>query len=92
MPPCTLEEYEIKSSFSSKVKNQKTPHKTISLLIEFGSEKHRIMEQYRVYDENAFISDIGGYLGLILGHSMLSIFIAGLEAWEKRSHCKKCRP
>ena len=38
-------------------------------------------EQYFIYDENALIADIGGYLGLLLGHSILSIFqtlVAGI--------------
>ncbi len=30
-------------------------------------------EQYLIYDANSFIADIGGFLGLLLGYSMLSI-------------------
>ncbi len=26
------------------------------------------------YDSNDFIADVGGYLGLLLGHSMLAIY------------------
>ena len=31
------------------------------------------MFQYLVYDYDSMIADVGGYLGLLLGHSALSI-------------------
>ena len=31
-------------------------------------------EQYLIYDYNGFIADIGGYMGLLLGSSILSLF------------------
>ena len=31
-------------------------------------------EQYIIYDGNSFLADIGGFLGLVLGSSMLNIF------------------
>ena len=30
--------------------------------------------QYNVYDFNAFVADVGGYLGLLLGHSIFGMF------------------
>lgn len=38
--------------------------------------------QYVVYDLDAFVPDIGGYLGLLLGHSIISIYDLGI-AWIK---------
>ena len=31
-------------------------------------------EQYVIYDFNSFIADVGGYMGLLLGSSILSLF------------------
>ena len=31
-------------------------------------------EQYVIYDGNSFLADIGGFLGLVLGSSMLNIY------------------
>ncbi len=36
--------------------------------------KHVVKEQYVVYDGNTFVADVGGYLGLLLGHSLLGIY------------------
>ena len=30
-------------------------------------------EEYYVYDEWSFIADVGGYMGLLLGYSLLSL-------------------
>ena len=32
------------------------------------------MRQYVTYDYDSFIADVGGYLGLLLGYSVLSLF------------------
>ena len=37
-------------------------------------------EQYFIYNGNALIADIGGYLGLLLGFSVYSIFKYFIEA------------
>ena len=31
-------------------------------------------EQYVIYDGNSFLADVGGFLGLVLGSSMLNIY------------------
>ena len=33
-----------------------------------------VMEETPIYDINNFIADVGGYLGLLLGASILAIF------------------
>ena len=32
------------------------------------------MEQYRLYGFSSFVADVGGFLGLLLGASLLSLF------------------
>ncbi len=47
---------------------------SLTASFQFTTGKHELKEQYVLYDFNAFIADIGGYLGLLLGHSLLSIY------------------
>ena len=50
-------------------------------------------EQYVIYDLNSFIADVGGYMGLLLGSSVLSLFdeIESLiAAWLSKSKCQSC--
>ena len=39
-------------------------------------------KQYLIYDENHFIADFGGYLGLLLGSSLLSVYDK-IKRWLK---------
>ena len=41
--------------------------------LKFVSGRHEVRSQYVLYDLNAFIADVGGFLGLLLGHSLYSI-------------------
>ena len=33
-----------------------------------------IRKQYVIYDNNSFIADVGGFMGLLLGFSLFSIY------------------
>ena len=46
----------------------------IRLLFQYRDGMYNLNQEYLVYDFNNFIADIGGYLGLLLGHSILSIY------------------
>ena len=37
---------------------------------------HKVEEQYVLYEMDSFIADVGGYMGLLLGFSLLSIYMA----------------
>ena len=39
----------------------------------FEDGSYHLEEEYIVYDFNGFIADVGGFLGLLLGHSVLSM-------------------
>ena len=56
--------------------------KTIRLAFVLMTTRHEIREQYAAYDFNAFIADVGGFLGLLLGHSIYSLVSSMLE-WSK---------
>ena len=38
------------------------------------SSTYDIREEYVIYSFDSFIADVGGFLGLLLGHSVLSMF------------------
>ena len=50
---------------------------TIKFMFEGGS--YQFEEEYIDYDFNDFIADVGGYLGLLLGHSVLSFYYLSAE-------------
>ena len=39
--------------------------------------------QYVTYDENDLIADVGGYLGLLMGQSILALYDLGYENLKK---------
>ena len=41
------------------------------------------MEQYPLYGFSSFIADVGGFLGLLLGASLLSLFETCFESGKK---------
>ena len=47
---------------------------TLGIMFRIARSKHEVREHYRIYDTNSFIADIGGYLGLLLGHSLFGIY------------------
>ena len=49
---------------------------TFGIMFRIARSKHEVREHYRIYDRNSFIADIGGYLGLLLGHSLFGIYCA----------------
>ena len=49
---------------------------TFGLMFRIARSKHEVREHYSIYDGNSFIADIGGYLGLLLGHSLFGIYWA----------------
>ncbi len=88
LPSCERTEYVLESleDVSAKLGNRVNNVLGVSpgsrifwLRFYFKSGKYGIKEEYLVYDENSFIADVGGYLGLLLGHSLYSMF-GGLRA------------
>ena len=52
---------------------------TLHMIFFFEDGSYQLQEEYIVYEINDFIADVGGYLGLLLGHSMLSIYYMSVE-------------
>ncbi len=57
--------------------------KSLNLHVYFDSGRHEAREEYYVYDDNSLIADVGGYLGLLLGHSAFSLFCGMKELVHK---------
>ena len=47
---------------------------TLSLTFYIKDSSYTEEEQYIIYDFNSFIADVGGYMGLLLGSSFLSLY------------------
>ena len=48
----------------------------VDLIFTYPSRWYKVMEQYVIYDYNSFIADVGGFMGMFLGSSLLGIFQA----------------
>ena len=44
-------------------------------------------EQYLIYDTGSFIADVGGYMGLLLGCSLMSLY-SEMEVFLKKLFCR----
>ena len=53
-------------------------------------KNNSISLQYVVYDADALVADIGGYLGLLLGHSIYSVLVT-ITGWLKNAKAFKAR-
>ena len=47
-------------------------------------------EQYVIYEVGSFIADVGGYMGLLLGGSLLSLYMA-METYMRKLLSRSCR-
>ena len=53
------------------------PHRgfnTLDVFISIRESSYTEEEQYYIYDWNSFVADVGGYMGLIIGCSFLSLY------------------
>ena len=46
---------------------------TLNLFLNYGRAEVMVREEFYAYDVNNFIADVGGFLGLLLGQSVLSL-------------------
>ena len=87
LPHCEHDEIHVKRIgspfFEYKASN---PRFTLELQFEDGS--YHTTEEYIIYDTDSFIADIGGYLGLLLGHSILSIYSTLVGMLDKSKTCQ----
>ena len=52
---------------------------TTQLSMQFAGSTYTVKKQFLTYTFANFVADFGGYLGLLLGHSLLSLYDIGKE-------------
>ena len=57
----------------------------------YNNGRYYVNEQYYTYGLNSFVADFGGYLGLLLGHSILSVFDFGRDIVASRLERRNLR-
>ena len=56
----------------------------VHLKLQMLDSAYKEEEQYVIYDTASFIADVGGYMGLLLGSSLLSLYMA-IEACLRKA-------
>ena len=98
LPPCTRSEYVLTTGPKVAASKRLTDARnfTYAFVLVFGTGRYELKEQFRVYDGDSFVADVGGYMGLLLGHSVVSIYRFALQwakiSWRKLSACKLFNP
>jgi hypothetical protein len=59
-------------------------NRPLSLNLYYGSGRYQVRHQYLTYDAQSLVADIGGYLGLLLGHSVLSFYDIARGIWRQQ--------
>ena len=77
MPSCDRYEMSLVNTPDSKTFKARSRFMTLVFLFEDGS--YNLREEYIVYDTSNFMADVGGYLGLLLGQSILSIYYLSID-------------
>ena len=82
---CDKMVYDMSVPRSSSI-NPFVPNNSILLHFLFDNGKYSVKEQYYIYDSDSLIADIGGYMGLLLGQSILGLYhIAAATVARRRS-------
>ena len=85
LPLCEKMSYEMSHPRSNGITPRLTEN-TILLHFLFEHGRYSVKEKYYIYDTNSLIADIGGYMGLLLGQSVLGLYhIAATEVAKRTS-------
>ena len=71
IPSCKRIEYSVKLAYSDK---DSTKPDEFTLHIYFPRDKFLVKKQFYIYSGSNLIADFGGYLGLLLGYSVLGFY------------------
>ena len=87
LPHCEHDEIHVKR-IGSPFYEYKGSNPRFTLELQFEDGSYHTTEEYIIYDTDSFIADIGGYLGLLLGHSILSIYSTLVGMLDKSKTCQ----
>jgi hypothetical protein len=82
---CDKNEYQMRPQSEITPKSKYLPNQ-FKLKMTLTSGRYIEKKKYLIYDNNTMIADIGGYLGLLLGYSILSLYnglVDKLMIWAK---------
>jgi hypothetical protein len=82
---CEKNEYQMRPQ-SEITPKSKYPPNQFKMKIILTSGRYIEKKQYLIYDNSSLIADIGGYLGLLLGYSILSLYnvmVDKIMIWTK---------
>ena len=87
MSSCEKDKFDIDHTIKSTSKKHKYISCKVIVSLQIDDKFFIEEEQYYVYDFNSFFADVGGYMGLLLGSSLLSIYdeIGQWLNWKKIS-------
>ena len=71
MAKCQRKEWTISKIFDNKLKLNNSE---VGMYMFYANGRYQVGRQYYTYDFNSYVSDFGGYLGLLLGYSIVSFF------------------
>ena len=94
-PSCKRVEYAIKpfTEYQYQIPQNLLDQNAWVFEIFFAKDRFPIREQYYTYDFQNLLADFGGYLGLLLGYSLLGFYDIGTELVEQVfDKCNKDRP
>ena len=73
MPGCSKSEIKVVTRYEHK-QRQDDGKKVVHLQFVYPRGEYDLIEEYYIYNWGSFIADVGGYLGLLLGSSLLSMY------------------
>ena len=77
LSPCEKDRYSVSAGPKKQIVTR-TRYERCQVHLEFIMQEssYQLEEQYQIYDGVSFIADMGGYMGLLLGSSLLGIYMA----------------
>ena len=81
-PSCSRREFSVTKFMDSDESSSK--NKSIAkVTFYYSSTKYKTKEQYLSFTLGDFIANVGGYLGLLLGYSVISLYDEAKQSWRK---------
>ena len=72
MPGCSKSKFEIVTRWEDNMRDN--GKNVANLRFVYPQGEYNLAEEYYIYNWGSFIADVGGYLGLLLGYSVLSMY------------------